>query len=31
VNKYDLNADGKHDHIDDYIFTANYIAAMEKL
>jgi hypothetical protein len=25
--KYDLNNDGKRDYIDDYIFTANYLAA----
>jgi len=23
--KYDLNGDGKRDHVDDYIFTANYL------
>lgn len=25
--KFDLNNDGKRDYIDDYIYTANYIAA----
>lgn len=25
--RFDLNADGKRDYIDDYIFTANYVAA----
>lgn len=24
--KFDLNGDGKHDYVDDYIFTANYLA-----
>lgn len=28
---YDLNRDGKRDYIDDYIFTANYVAAMRKV
>lgn len=28
---YDLNRDGKRDYIDDYIFTANYLAAMGKV
>lgn len=27
----DLNDDGKHDHIDDFIFTANYLVEMDKL
>jgi hypothetical protein len=26
----DLNGDGKHDYIDDFIYTANYIVLMEK-
>lgn len=26
----DLNKDGKHDHIDDFIFTANYLVQMDK-
>jgi hypothetical protein len=25
----DLNHDGRHDYIDDYIFTANYLEAVE--
>ena len=28
---YDLNRDGKRDYLDDYIFTANYLAAAEKV
>jgi hypothetical protein len=27
--KFDLNADGKRDYLDDYIFTANYITKMK--
>ncbi|ABB32080.1 pentapeptide repeat protein [Geobacter metallireducens GS-15] len=27
VPAYDLNGDGKHDYIDDYIYTANYLTA----
>ncbi len=29
VPKFDLNADGKRDYLDDYIFTANYIVKMK--
>jgi hypothetical protein len=28
--KFDLNGDGKRDYLDDYIFTANYLVALEK-
>jgi hypothetical protein len=27
--KFDLNGDGKRDYLDDYIFTANYLVALE--
>ncbi len=28
--KFDLNGDGKRDYLDDYIFTANYLAAQKE-
>ena len=30
AKKYDLNKDGKYDYIDDYLVTANYLAAIKK-
>ncbi|UFS70218.1 hypothetical protein LPW11_20380 [Geomonas sp. RF6] len=29
-SRFDLNGDGRHDYMDDYIFTANYFAAIAK-